>query len=107
MLLLLVVNYLDSIGNLPIYGYTSYNDAKGKELNKGLDLKGGINVILQISSQSFNGLLLSHPSNKLLEANGQMHEGITMPTRLGISKKHATISSKTPSQFWLKSMTAF
>ncbi len=44
-----VVNYLDSIGNLPIYGYTSYNDAKGKELNKGLDLKGGINVILQIS----------------------------------------------------------
>ncbi len=44
-----VVNYLDSIGNLPLYGFTSYNDAKGKELNKGLDLKGGINVILQIS----------------------------------------------------------
>ena len=43
------VDYLDSIGNLPLYGYTSYNDAKGKELNKGLDLKGGINVILQIS----------------------------------------------------------
>jgi len=44
-----VINYLDSIGNLPLYGFTSYNDAKGKELNKGLDLKGGINVILQIS----------------------------------------------------------
>ena len=44
-----VVNYLDSIGNLPLYGFTNYNDAKGKELNKGLDLKGGINVILQIS----------------------------------------------------------
>jgi SecD/SecF fusion protein len=43
------VNYLDSIGNEPIFGFTSYNDAKGKELNKGLDLKGGINVILQIS----------------------------------------------------------
>ena len=41
--------YLDSIGNIPLYGITSYNDAKGKELNKGLDLKGGINVILQIS----------------------------------------------------------
>lgn len=41
--------YLDSIGNNPIYGFTSYNDAKEKELNKGLDLKGGINVILQIS----------------------------------------------------------
>ena len=44
-----VVNYLDSIGNEQIFGFTSYNDAKGKELNKGLDLKGGINVILQIS----------------------------------------------------------
>lgn len=42
-------NYLDSIGNLPLYLFTTYNDAKGKELNKGLDLKGGINVILQIS----------------------------------------------------------
>ena len=41
--------YLDSIGNNPLYGFTSYNDAKQKELNKGLDLKGGINVILQIS----------------------------------------------------------
>ena len=41
--------YLDSIGNSPLYGFTSYNDAKQKELNKGLDLKGGINVILQIS----------------------------------------------------------
>ncbi|MBA21756.1 MAG: protein translocase subunit SecDF [Flavobacteriales bacterium] len=43
------INYLDSIGNLPLYVFTSYNDSKGKELNKGLDLKGGINVILQIS----------------------------------------------------------
>lgn len=42
-------NYLDSIGGISIFGFTSYNDAKGKELNKGLDLKGGINVILQIS----------------------------------------------------------
>ncbi|MDB4306871.1 protein translocase subunit SecDF [Flavobacteriaceae bacterium] len=42
-------NYLDSIGNNSIYGFTTYNSAKGKELNKGLDLKGGINVILQIS----------------------------------------------------------
>ena len=44
-----IAAYLDSIGNNSIYGFTSYNDAKAKELNKGLDLKGGINVILQIS----------------------------------------------------------
>jgi len=44
-----ITSYLDSVGNNTIYGFTSYNDAKAKELNKGLDLKGGINVILQIS----------------------------------------------------------
>ncbi|WP_047246108.1 protein translocase subunit SecDF [Maribacter thermophilus] len=42
-------SYLDSIGANPILGYTTYNEAKKKELNKGLDLKGGINVTLQIS----------------------------------------------------------
>ena len=41
--------YLDSIGKDPIFAGITYNDAKDKELNKGLDLKGGINVILQIS----------------------------------------------------------
>src|SRR5690606_25160182 len=41
--------YLDSIGNESIFAGITYNEAKEKELNKGLDLKGGINVILQIS----------------------------------------------------------
>ena len=45
----LATTYLDSIGENTVLGYTSYNDAKKKELNKGLDLKGGINVTLQIS----------------------------------------------------------
>ncbi|MBD0778037.1 protein translocase subunit SecDF [Maribacter sp. ANRC-HE7] len=43
------LSYLDSIGGNSILGYTTYNEAKQKELNKGLDLKGGINVTLQIS----------------------------------------------------------
>src|SRR5690606_19353440 len=42
-------SYLDSINDLSVLGFTSYGDAKTKELNKGLDLKGGINVTLQIS----------------------------------------------------------
>ena len=42
-------SYLDSVANIRVFGITSYKDAKEKELNKGLDLKGGINVILQIS----------------------------------------------------------
>ena len=45
--------YLDSVANKPIVdlGFTSfsYNDVKDKELNLGLDLKGGINAILQVS----------------------------------------------------------
>jgi SecD/SecF fusion protein len=41
--------YLDSIGDNTLLGFTTYDDAKKKELNKGLDLKGGINVTLQIS----------------------------------------------------------
>ncbi len=41
--------FLDSIGNESIFAGITYNEAKDKELNKGLDLKGGINVILQIS----------------------------------------------------------
>ncbi|MDX1761903.1 MAG: protein translocase subunit SecDF, partial [Christiangramia sp.] len=41
--------YLDSIGNNDVVAGITYSEAKDKELNKGLDLKGGINVILQIS----------------------------------------------------------
>ena len=41
--------YLDSIGNDPIALGITYYDAKEKELNKGLDLKGGMNAILEIS----------------------------------------------------------
>ena len=46
---ILEAQYLDSIAKEPIFGFTSYEEAKKKELNKGLDLKGGINVTLQIS----------------------------------------------------------
>ena len=41
--------YLDSISSEKIYfGYT-YKDVKSKEINLGLDLKGGMNVMLEIS----------------------------------------------------------
>ena len=45
--------YLDSIGNAKIinlgFAEYSYNDIKDKEMNLGLDLKGGINAVLQVS----------------------------------------------------------
>ena len=42
-------NYLDSISDESVLGFTTYKSAKNKELNKGLDLKGGIDVTLQVS----------------------------------------------------------
>jgi SecD/SecF fusion protein len=40
--------YIDSISNKKVYfGYT-YKDVKSKEINLGLDLKGGMNVMLQV-----------------------------------------------------------
>ncbi len=42
-------SYLDSIGKVPVFLGIDYDTAKEKELNKGLDLEGGINVILQVS----------------------------------------------------------
>ena len=45
--------YLDSINNLEVINIGvsqfTYNDIKDKEMNLGLDLKGGINAILQVS----------------------------------------------------------
>jgi SecD/SecF fusion protein len=45
--------YLDSVANKPVidlgFAQFSYNDIKDKEINLGLDLKGGINAILQVS----------------------------------------------------------
>ena len=58
-------SYLDSIGNNSLYGFTSYNDAKDKELNKGLDLKEGINVILQISIRDILSGLAENTRNPI------------------------------------------
>ncbi|MDO6801283.1 protein translocase subunit SecDF [Wenyingzhuangia sp. 1_MG-2023] len=44
--------YLDSVANVPgVLGFGSftYNDIRDKEINLGLDLKGGINATLQVS----------------------------------------------------------
>jgi len=42
--------YLDSIGKQKVFlNMFTFNDVKEKQINKGLDLEGGINVILEIS----------------------------------------------------------
>ena len=40
--------YLDSIANQKVYFNYTYKDVKEKELNLGLDLKGGMNIVLQL-----------------------------------------------------------
>ncbi len=46
--------YLDSVSTEPVYNFLwikefTYRDCKSRELNLGLDLKGGMNVILEVS----------------------------------------------------------
>jgi SecD/SecF fusion protein len=47
------INYLDSLSNITVYDILiadyNYDEVKDRAMNLGLDLKGGINVILQIS----------------------------------------------------------
>ena len=43
------ITYLDSIGQQEVFLGKTYNEVRDNQLNKGLDLEGGINVILQIS----------------------------------------------------------
>jgi len=70
--------YLDSIGDDRVLGYTSYSQAKKKELNKGLDLKGGINVTLQISVRDILVRLANEtenePFNRALELADERSE---------------------------------
>jgi len=56
--------YLDSISNVNVYNllvkkYT-YRDAKEREINLGLDLKGGMNVTLEVSVKDIVNALAGH-----------------------------------------------
>jgi len=57
------LQYLDSIGNQSIFLGHTYNDVKGKKVKKGLDLEGGINVILQVNQKDILKNLSNQSSN--------------------------------------------
>lgn len=68
--------YLDSISTEPIYNFFwikkfTYRDCKERELNLGLDLKGGMNVILEVSVvdviRSMSNYSVDTTLNKALE----------------------------------------
>ncbi|MFV0540893.1 MAG: protein translocase subunit SecDF [Aestuariibaculum sp.] len=75
-------NYLESIANDTVFNigiaqYT-YNEVKARAMNLGLDLKGGINVILQVSVKDILKGLANHTKNpvfnKALDDASKMQE---------------------------------
>jgi SecD/SecF fusion protein len=59
--------YLDSVSNVPVYNllvkkYT-YREAKEREINLGLDLKGGMNVTLEVSVKDIVNALAGANAN--------------------------------------------
>ncbi len=59
--------YIDSVSNEKVYfGYT-YKDVKSKEINLGLDLKGGMNVMLQVQLSDIVKALAGDNANPAFE----------------------------------------
>ncbi len=57
--------YLDSMANEKVYlGYT-YRQCQGREINLGLDLKGGMNVMLEVSTVDVVRALAGNTGDKL------------------------------------------
>ena len=74
--------YLDSVQNQPVYnlGFRkfTYKEIKEKELNLGLDLKGGMNVMLEIQVEDVVKSLAGDSRNDpaFIEAMAQAKEGL-------------------------------
>ncbi len=78
-------HYLDSVQNRPVFnmGFKSftYKECKEKELNLGLDLKGGMNVMLEVQVEDVVKALAGDSQNDpafkeaIAEANKALHEG--------------------------------
>ena len=78
-------HYLDSVQNLPVYnlGFTqfTYKMCKEKELNLGLDLKGGMNVMLEVQVEDVIKAIAGDSQNDpafvaaINEAQEAMHKG--------------------------------
>ena len=58
------VKYLDSIGKEKVFlNYFTFDEIKTRQINKGLDLEGGINVTLQISVKDILKQLANNTTN--------------------------------------------
>ena len=63
--------YLDSISEQPVYNFLfvrkfSYKECKAREINLGLDLKGGMNVMMEVSTVDVIKNLATNPNDLVL-----------------------------------------
>ena len=79
--------YLDSIQNQPVYSFLglkdfTYKECKEKEVNLGLDLKGGMNVMLEIEVQDLVKSLAGESQNDpaFVEALNRANEAMKAGT---------------------------
>lgn len=80
-------HYLDSLNNKPVFSILgsdfTYDDLKNREMNLGLDLRGGINVILQVSVKDILKNLANNTKNVIfnqaLEQASEMQKNSDKP----------------------------
>ncbi|WP_158963152.1 protein translocase subunit SecDF [Myroides fluvii] len=70
------LHYLDSIGSQTVFLGQTFNEVRAKQINKGLDLEGGINVTLQISIKDILKGLANNSKNAVF--NKALAEAETM-----------------------------
>ena len=94
--------YLDSVLNQPVYlGYT-YKECKEKEINLGLDLKGGMNVMLEIQVEDVVKSLAGDSKDDpdfvaaMNEANARMKAGTGGDYISDFAEAYARVSGGKP-----------
>ena len=99
-------HYLDSVQNLPVYnmGFKkfTYKECKEKELNLGLDLKGGMNVMLEVQVEDVVKALAGDSQNDpafkeaIAEANAAMKSGSSTDYIDDFAKAYSRLSNGRP-----------
>lgn len=99
-------HYLDSVQNLPVYnmGFKkfTYKECKEKELNLGLDLKGGMNVMLEVQVEDVVKALAGDSQNDpafkeaIAEANAAMKDGSSTDYIGDFAKAYSRLSNGRP-----------
>ena len=99
-------HYLDSVQNLPVYnlGFRkfTYKECKEKELNLGLDLKGGMNVMLEVQVEDVVKALAGDSQNDaafveaIAEANAALKEGTSKDYISDFVKAYSRLSNGRP-----------